>query len=142
MLYFLMQAQHIVLHCLNGSIYGILIMIYNPFIISVDRIGGPMEPTATENEETSTSVPSGFTDTPQQRARKITNLASLQGVIREHKRIYKEAMRGNIEIDDLAKLSMVLHRISTIMEASELDDELSKMKDALIEKGIMRNTGR
>lgn len=93
-------------------------------------------------EDTNEPDPTGHEDTPQQRARKVTKLTTLQTIIREHKRVYRAAMRGEIAVDDMVKFSMVLHRITQAMADSELDFELYQVKQALIEKGIMKNDGK
>ena len=101
-----------------------------------------MNTASIETEDIDNSEPSGFVDTHQQRAKKVSSLYKLADIIREHKRIYRAAMRGEIEVDDLVKFSMVLHRITQAMESSELDFELYQVKQALIEKGIMKNDGK
>ena len=72
-----------------------------------------------------------------ERAKQINKLTTVQGIIREHRRIYRESMKGNISTEDLLRYSSVLHRLIGEMESSDLEFELIQIKKALAKAGII-----
>ena len=62
--------------------------------------------------------------------KRIGNLATISDVIRETKRVYREARNDEMSPENMVRFGQVLHKITQMMEASELEERIEKLEKA------------
>lgn len=63
-----------------------------------------------------------------EKKKRIGNLTTVSDVIRETKRIYREARNNEISPENMVRFGQVLHKITQMMETNELEQRIQALE--------------
>lgn len=62
------------------------------------------------------------------RKKRIGNLSNISDIIREAKRVYREARNNEISPEDMVRFGQILHKISQMIEAGDLEQRILELE--------------